>query len=128
MTEKLKIPTQGLGQQVAYLPHFDPEAIAEHLAAFANADGGTLVLGMGADGKLGDIRVEEDAADALQSALRLCRPPVRTDWSHQEMAGGTVVVLNVARGMELHSLWDGRVMVRRGRENLGGGPRRIARR
>ena len=117
MTDKLKIQTQGLGQQVAYLPHFAPEAIAEHLAAFANADGGTLVLGMSADGELSDLRAEEDAADALQSALRLCRPPVRTDWSHQETAGGTVVVLNVARGVELHSLWDGRVLVRRGREN-----------
>ncbi len=117
MTDKFTLPAQGLGQQVAYLAHFDPEAIAEHLAAFANADGGTLVLGMGADGRLGDAQGEEDAADALQAALRLCRPPVRTDWSHQETAGGTVVILRVARGAELHSLWDGRVVVRRGHEN-----------
>jgi ATP-dependent DNA helicase RecG len=95
----------------------NPEVMAETLTALANTDGGTLILGMDADGRLGDIFVEEDASDALQQALRLCRPPVRTDWQHQQVPGGAIVVLRVARSGELHSLWDGRVLVRKGAEN-----------
>jgi ATP-dependent DNA helicase RecG len=109
--------TQSPGQQVAFLPHAEPELIAETLTAFANADGGTVILGMDPDGRLGDVFAEEDAADALQAALRLCRPPVRTDWQQQPVAGGTIVLLRVGRSGELHSLWDGRVLVRKGAEN-----------
>ncbi len=109
--------TQSPGPKLAYLATSDPEAIAETLVAFANADGGTLVLGMDVDGKLGDVLVEEDASDALQAALRLCRPPVRTTWSHQQVPGGTVVVLQVERAAEAHSLWDGRILIRTGSEN-----------
>jgi ATP-dependent DNA helicase RecG len=53
----------------------------------------------------------------LRAALGLCRPPVRTDWSQQQVPGGTVVVLRVERSGTLHSLWDGRVLVRKGTEN-----------
>lgn len=109
--------TQSPGQMVAYLRHAEPEPMAETLTALANAEGGMLVLGCDAEGRLGDVFVEEDAADALRAALRLCRPPVRTDWSQQQVPGGTVVVLRVERSGTLHSLWDGRVLVRKGPEN-----------
>lgn len=108
---------QSPGQQVAYLPNPEPEGMAEILTAFANADGGTLILGRDVEGRLGDIFVEEDAADVLRAALRLCRPPVHTDWSQQQVPGGTVVMLRVERGRELHSLWDGRILIRKGAEN-----------
>ncbi|MCC6167704.1 MAG: putative DNA binding domain-containing protein [Caldilineaceae bacterium] len=109
--------TQSPGQTVAYLRHAEPEPMAETLTALANAEGGTLVLGCDVAGRLGDVFVEEDAADALRAALRLCRPPVHTDWSQQQVPGGTVVVLRVERSGTLHSLWDGRVLVRKGPEN-----------
>jgi ATP-dependent DNA helicase RecG len=117
MAELQTVLTQSPGQQVAFLALANPEQIAETLTAFANTDGGTIVLGMDEDGRLGDIFVEEDAADALQAALRLCRPPVRTDWTQQQVAGGTIVLLRVARSQEMHSLWDGRVIIRKGIEN-----------
>jgi ATP-dependent DNA helicase RecG len=99
------------------LPEAAPEAIAETLTAFANSDGGTLILGMTPEGRVGATFTEEDAADGLQAALRLCHPPVRTDWQQQVTPGGTVVVLRVAKSHELHALWDGRVLMRRGAEN-----------
>src|SRR4030095_10528404 len=49
------------GQHLAFLPNPRPEAIAETLTALANAEGGTLVLGMGPDGNLGDLYVVEEA-------------------------------------------------------------------
>jgi ATP-dependent DNA helicase RecG len=105
------------GQQLAFLPHPRPEAIAEVLTAFANADGGTLVLGMTPEGKLGDLSVAEEAHEALHEAARLCKPPVPTSWQVEQVAGGVVVLLRVDRGSELHRLADGRVLVRKGAEN-----------
>jgi ATP-dependent DNA helicase RecG len=111
------ILSQGSGPQLAYMPKAEPERIAETLTAFANSGGGTLVLGISDDGHLGNVFAEEDATDALQAALRLCRPPVRTEWQQQQVAGGTVVLLRVEKSGELHSLWDGRILVRRSTEN-----------
>mgnify|MGYP000061133244 CR=1 FL=1 len=105
------------GQHLAFLPNARPEAIAETLTALANAEGGTLVLGLSPDGKLGDLYVGEEAQEALQAATRLCRPPVPTDWQLEELAEGVVVLLRVERSSEVHKLWDGRILVRKGTEN-----------
>jgi ATP-dependent DNA helicase RecG len=75
------------------------------------------VLGLDANGKLVNPLLDEDAADALEAALRLCHPPVATEWQMQEMEGGAVVILQVARSDELHLLEDGRVVIRRGTTN-----------
>jgi ATP-dependent DNA helicase RecG len=117
MSVTQSVLTQKPGQQMAFLPTVQPEAIAEILAAFANSDGGTLVLGMSPDGRLGDLYVAEEASDALRAALRLCKPPVPTNWQQEQVAGGMVVVLRVERSSEIHALWDGRILVRKGVEN-----------
>jgi len=109
---------QNPGPHLAFLPDADPAQIAETLTAFANNEGGTLVLGMSADGRLGNVFVEDEAADALEAALRLCRPPVRTDWQQEQLDGAVIVLLRVERGTTLYTLKDGRVLVRRGYENL----------
>ncbi len=105
------------GQDLEYLPELDPQQMAETLIAFANSNGGTLVLGMDAEGGVHAPHAEEDASDALAAALRLCRPPVRTEWQVQETPGGNAVLVRVERGDELHALADGRILVRRGAEN-----------
>jgi ATP-dependent DNA helicase RecG len=109
--------TQSPGQQLDFLMAPEPERMAEILTAFANTDGGTLVLGVGAEGKISGGLVEEDVADTLRAALGLCVPPVATDWQQQETPEGTIVVLQVARSPEMHKLWDGRTLIRRGLKN-----------
>lgn len=106
------------GQRWAYLPDTDVNAMAETLVAFANGEGGTIVLGVTADGKLGTYFSLDEAEDLLQGALRLCRPPVHTDWQQEQVPGGFVVLLRVERSGTVHTLWDGRVLVRKGSENL----------
>ncbi|RME51759.1 MAG: transcriptional regulator [Caldilineae bacterium] len=108
---------QGPGPQLAFLPEPDPELIAETLVAFANAEGGSIVLGVHPNGAAGDLLLEEEAEGALRAALALCRPPVPTEWSQEQTPVGSVVVLRVARSAELHTLADGRVLVRSGSEN-----------
>ena len=76
------------GPQWAFVPHADAEEIAQTLVAFANSEGGTVCMGVGADGRLGTIFTPEEAADALMAAQRLCRPPVPTQWQQEQVPGG----------------------------------------
>lgn len=110
--------SQRPGQHLAFVPDPRPETIAETFAALANAEGGTVVLGMAADGRLGDLYVADEAQEALQAAARLCKPPVPAHWQEMEqLAEGVVVLLRIERSNSLHKLWDGRILVRKGAEN-----------
>ena len=115
------------GQQWAVIPQAEPGLIAETLVAFANSEGGTLVLGVDVDGRLGTIFTFEEASDAVTAAERLCRPPVKTEWQQEERPGGVVVLLRVERSGEVHTLADGRVIVRKGAENVPADPAEIDR-
>ena len=110
------------GQTVELMPAIDVDQLAETLIAFANSDGGTIVAGVNAEGTINPDLLFEDVQDALGLALSQCRPGVHTEWEHGEIEGGTVIAIRVPRSSELHSLEDGRVLVRSGVENrpLGG--------
>jgi ATP-dependent DNA helicase RecG len=118
MTAVHPILKQAPGQQLAFFALTDAQPIAETLVAFANAEGGTLVFGVEADGQPGAFFGAEDADEALRAALRLCRPPMAVQWlSSTETPSGLVTLLSVAKATQVHSLADGRVFVRRGAEN-----------
>ncbi len=112
----------GPGQLVEYLPDLEVERLAMALVAFANGDGGTIVLGVDASGKPNGSVYPEDVEGVLRRAEMQCRPPVHTGWEQIDLAGASVVAVTVARTGELHSLADGRVVIRMGAENrpLGG--------
>ena len=112
----------GPGQLVEYLPELDVDLLAENLVAFANGDGGTVVVGVDANGKPNGTVYPEDVEGALRRAEVQCRPPIHTGWEQVDLAGASVVAVSVARSSELHSLADGRVVIRMGTENrpLGG--------
>ena len=107
----------GPGQLVEYLPDLDVEALAETLVAFANSDGGTLIVGVDEHGKPTGRVYPEDVESALRRAEVLCRPPIHTGWEQIDLAGASVVAVSVARSTELHSVADGRVVIRMGAEN-----------
>ncbi len=108
------------GQNLAFIPEAEPEAIAECLIAFANASGGLIVLGLNEEGVFSDDIWEEEAEAALRAAASLCRPPVPSEWQSIE-AGQQwqrpLIGIRVSRSPDLHSLEDGRVLVRSGAEN-----------
>jgi ATP-dependent DNA helicase RecG len=113
---------RGPNQTTAFLSDPDVKAMAETLVAFANADGGTILIGIQPNGVVtGDV-LSEDVEGLLAQALRLCQPPIATEWGQEELPQGTVVHINVARSPELHSLSDGRVLIRHASQNqpLGG--------
>ncbi len=113
---------RGPGQTIAFLPEPDATLLAETMVAFANADGGTIFIGIDEQGRVLDYTADESAESSLVNALVMCRPPVVTNWEQHELPNGIVVALKISRSPELHALADGRVLVRAGVENrpLGG--------
>jgi ATP-dependent DNA helicase RecG len=118
MTVTLRPP----GPLTAYLPDAAPARLAECLVAFANSDGGTVIIGLDERGKTLQRVYAEELEGALKAAERLCRPAVVTGWEQLEGPDGTTYAITVPRSPELHSLADGRVLIRAGAENrpLGG--------
>ncbi|MBC7251555.1 MAG: putative DNA binding domain-containing protein [Anaerolineae bacterium] len=113
---------KGPGQTVEFLPELDTDALAEVLVAFANGDGGTVLIGVSAQGEVNGSLLDEDVEGVLRGALSQCRPPVRTEWRQVDTPQGPVITLEVPRSTELHTLADGRVLIRSGARNrpLGG--------
>ncbi len=109
---------RGSGQLVALMPEPDVDLLAETIVAFANADGGTIVLGIDETGRSTGAIYPEEMDAVLRNALGECRPPLEVECQQEEVAGGFVFYLRVPRSTELHSLSDGRVVIRR----MGGEP------
>ena len=95
-----------------------PSDLASRLCGFANGAGGAIILGV-ADASLAIVGVRDSAAsvDALLSACRRCRPPVRLEPSQPEVVdveGKALVVGQVpANGGPLHQA-GGVFYIRRG--------------
>src|SRR5712692_6534007 len=110
------------GPMVAYLPEAAPDVLAEYLVAFANTDGGTIVVGLDDKGRAVGSVYAEELEGVLRAAVRQCRPSVVTGWDQLEGPTGPTYAITVPRSPELHSLADGRVLIRAGIQNrpLGG--------
>jgi ATP-dependent DNA helicase RecG len=102
---------------VALLTDLDVDLLAETMVAFANADGGTVVLGVDRSGRsVGGLYPEEVGAAILEAA-RQTRPLVQAEWQQEEVAGGFAFLIRIPRSTELHSLADGRVLIRTRNDN-----------
>ena len=103
----------GPGSRLELLPEPSTDALAEALVAFANTDGGMVVIGLDTSGEFVGHAYSEDLEATLREAEQQCRPPVVIgNWEQFETEQGSVVAIRVPRSMELHALEDGRVLVR----------------
>ncbi|MDW8351763.1 MAG: ATP-binding protein [Anaerolineae bacterium] len=102
---------------LAFLPELDPHALAETLVAFANGDGGTIVLGYDERGRPSARVTPEDVEAVLREAAALTVPPVRAALENAGGDGTPQLIVRVPRSVDLHSLKDGRVFVRAAGEN-----------
>jgi ATP-dependent DNA helicase RecG len=105
------------GPRTVYLADTSLMPLAESLVALANSDGGLIVLGVGQDGRPTLDVWEEEAELALREAAALCDPPVPSQFQSVELPAGRFIGIHVPRSLALHSLVDGRVLVRRRDEN-----------
>jgi ATP-dependent DNA helicase RecG len=105
------------GPRLAFLVEVEPELLAEYLVAFANGDGGTIVLGIDESGRPHETIWEEEAEGGLRAAAELSHPPVISHLQTVETPDGPLISIQVDRSQHLHSLSDGRVLTRSGLEN-----------
>jgi len=108
---------KGPGPLIEYFSEPDVDPMAEVLVAFANSDGGTIVVGVDEKGRPTGTTYPDELEESLRAAVSRCRPPIHTDWQQEETAAGIIVMIRVSRSPELHSLDDGRVLVRAGTAN-----------
>ncbi len=107
---------QGPGQLADFMIQPDIDRLAETLVAFANADGGTILVGIGASGQISGLEADDLETSLLRAQMR-CRPPVKTEWQALETPRGAVVAVMVPRSAEFHTLDDGRILLRSGAKN-----------
>ena len=85
------------GPRLVYLPDAEAEVLAECLVAFANGDGGLIVLGVDERGQTTQEIWSEEAEGGLREAASLCRPPVPSRWQPIETQDGSLIGINVVR-------------------------------
>ena len=104
-------------QLVALIADADAELLAETMTAFANADGGTIYVGVDVQGAPTGAVIPEEFNEVVPQAELLCRPPIPVYWEQSEVGGRFIFVGRVQRGMGLHTLANGRVLMRTGAHN-----------
>lgn len=99
-----------------------PKDFAQPLVAFANAEGGTVVVGAH-DGRIEGVRHHVEKINALQQTpLDFTRPPVRTYFEQVECRNAqgeldTVLVARVSPGEMVHETAQGECFLRVGDES-----------
>jgi len=111
----------GEGQLIEFKPFgggVSVTSLAETIVAFANAEGGTILIGVNDDGTITGFSPTTDNIDRLLNAARdCCQPSVPVRLERAEVNGRTVVAIIVERSTSLHSHVDGRVILRVGSQD-----------
>ena len=70
-----KVLELGEGQFIEFKESFD-KSLAKEIAAFANASGGVIYLGVNDDGLVKSVRITNRLKSAIQDIAHNCDPPV----------------------------------------------------
>ena len=73
----------------------DAQKLAKSVSAFANTDGGRLLIGVRDDGHMSGVRDEEEIYMMHQAAYRYCRPQASIKFDTYHVEGRTVVIATV---------------------------------
>jgi hypothetical protein len=119
-----KLIAQGENQQLDFKFEIsDSKKIARSLVAFANTDGGRLLIGVKDNGAIAGVRSEEEYYMVEAAAHLFCKPEVKFQTKEWEIDNKLVLEVIVPRSKEIKhkapfKLEDYKVYVRVGDKNL----------
>ena len=73
----------------------DAMKLAKSVSAFANTEGGRLLIGVRDDGHMSGVRSEEEIYMMHQAAYRYCRPEASIKFDTYHVEGRTIVIATV---------------------------------
>ena len=73
----------------------DARKLAKSVSAFANTDGGRLLIGVRDDGHISGVRSDEEIYMMHQAAFRYCRPASSINFDTYHIDGRTIVVATI---------------------------------
>ena len=105
--------------------------LAKSVSAFANTDGGRLLIGVRDDGNISGVRSEEEIFMMHQAAYKYCKPEPSIQFDTYHAEGRTVVICTVppsARRPVMARNEEGRMIayIRIGDENIVASPVHLA--
>ena len=117
----------GNGASLELLPEkVSARELATSLIAFANAEGGTVILGAEKDGALVGLKAPERAHDTALRAFMLCNPPLMLPLPEAvESEGQMLLLLSVPKGLPHVYHLRGKYLVRDEKRNVPLGARRL---
>ena len=93
--------------------------IAETLSAMANADGGTLLLGVEDDKTVAGVDYPDDKLALFRQATQnLLRPPLKARLTELDYEGRRILAFEVGPSLVPHQLTDGRYLLRVRDQNM----------
>lgn len=75
----------------------DAKKIARSISAFANNDGGHLLVGVKDNGKIAGVRSDEEIFMIEQAAEMYCRPPQKVECNVYRVEGKSVLKVDISR-------------------------------
>lgn len=109
----------------------DAQKLAKSVSAFANTDGGRLLIGVRDDGNMSGVRSEEEIYMMHQAAYRYCRPEASIKFDTYHVDGRTIVVATVPPSDKrpicaMNEEGKGRAYIRIADENIIASPVHLA--
>ena len=68
---------KGEGLKVEFKEALDPKSLARELAAFANSEGGRVLLGVKDNAQVKGIKIDNKMKSEIQDVARNCDPPIQ---------------------------------------------------
>jgi predicted HTH transcriptional regulator len=100
-----KLISEGEHQQLDFKFEIsDSRKIAKTLVAFANTDGGTLLIGVKDNGNIAGVRSDEEFYMVEAAATMYCKPSICFETRRWDVDGKTVLEVVVTKSKELPNL------------------------
>lgn len=93
--------------KIEFILHPESEIeIAKNLCAFANTEGGKILIGVRKNGKIAGIEPSEIYSLTTNAAEKFCKPPVSVEIHAHQLNYKIVLEVNVPKSREVHKVFE----------------------